>query len=179
MRRIISLLIAAVMLLTLAACGGDVNLGVSSTPTPMQEDVSPTAAPVSNWASQGRAYKQKSLTSYADSFVCAFSHGDDYYEAIMYWNEIGKTMYAIMKNEEIGLYSTENATIYSAGASDAGVWIVETEKIDASTTNTCGSSRTQARYCSPSPWASLVWMGTIFSSFSARVETCISEVRTS
>lgn len=130
MRRIISLFVAAIMLLTLSACGGDEGLGVSPTPAIMQTDATPTAAPVSSWKSQGRAYKQSLLTDYADSMVSVFAHGGDYYQAIMYWDEIGKEMYEIIKNGQDVIYAPKNVYIRCANGGDNGIWIVENEKIE-------------------------------------------------
>lgn len=123
-RRSISAMALALALL-LAACGAD--------PVPVTEpeetQAQTTAVPetVSDWQSEGRAYRQSPVNTGADSTSDIFCLGADYYTTAMYFGKDSPSEYVLLKNGT-RFYAPEDAAVELACAGDGCLWLTESRR---------------------------------------------------
>ena len=132
MKRSSAALPALALILALSACSARSEPAESpqesARPSP-EPTAAATASPLpAEWDGEGRPYLQTSLPGYADSTVSLFAHGEDYYEAVMYFGEDGRRTYEVIANSDEAVYAP-GAGVYinCADAGEDGIWLLEDE----------------------------------------------------
>lgn len=97
MKRRSTMALALAFALLLAACGAPPAPAAETGAAPAQTAAT-TPEPVSDWQSEGRAYKQRPVNTGADSTFDIFGLGADYYATAMFFGTDGPSEYILLKN---------------------------------------------------------------------------------
>lgn len=126
MKRRSTMALALALALLLAACGAPPAPAAETGAAPAQTAAT-TPEPVSDWQSEGRAYKQSPVNTGADSTFDIFGLGADYYATAMFFGTDGPSEYILLKNGA-RFYAPEEAAVELACAGDGCLWLTESRR---------------------------------------------------
>ena len=179
MKRRSTMALALALALLLAACGAPPAPAAETDAAPAQTAAA-TPEPVSDWQSEGRAYKQSPVNTGADSTFDIFGLGADYYATAMFFGTDGPSEYVLLKNGA-RFYAPEEAAVELACAGDGCLWLTESRR-SGEARRACSCSSPRRARCSPSSTsARWGWARHIFppwaprpraSGWSARAKPC-------
>ena len=125
MKRRSTMALALTLALLLAACGAPPAPAAETGAAPAQTAAT-TPEPVSDWQSEGRAYKQSPVNTGADSTFDIFGLGADYYATAMFFGTDGPSEYILLKNgaEIFRVQETMTRILCAYGVTDNNVYVI-------------------------------------------------------